>query len=170
MSALFLQPPAPIPQDSTQGGSGSVTHSPKLCGRIQCEKTKGGKKQLSGANLESSLRREGIVPLTRPRPAPPPSALGEEGAEPKGLEGLLGEIQSPCPTAGEEHPCQLPLRRAHPHPGPPIVLGGLPLPSAQGVDMSARRGATYLEGVGQFLGDQLLQLPLDKGVIMPQPN
>ena len=74
MSALFLQPPAPIPQDSTQGGSGSVTHSPKLCGRIQCEKTKGGKKQLSGANLESSLRREGIVPLTRPRPAPPPSA------------------------------------------------------------------------------------------------
>lgn len=45
VSSPFFRPR--IPQNSAQGSQGTVTHDPKLCGRIQYEKMKGRQKQLS---------------------------------------------------------------------------------------------------------------------------
>lgn len=43
-------------------------------------------------------------------------------------------------------------------------------PQRKGVGNCQERGLPYLDAVGKFLCDQLLQLTLDEGVVMPQPD
>lgn len=81
--------------------------------------------------------------------------------------------QSPCPTAGGQVGGDIlgSSNWEEPTPCPTIILQALPLPSVQGVgQLFQERSITYLEGIWKFLCDQLLQLTLVEGVIIPQPN
>ena len=53
----------------------------------------------------------------------------------------------------------------------PLPSSFRPLPSEQGGGkLCQERSLPYLEGIGKFLHDQLLQLTLDEGIVIPQPN